>query len=106
MLFRSYIGLQSRLVDHWQSVLGGELLRVRYEDLVREPEETIGALLKSLGEEWDERCLEFSRLRNTVQTASVWQVREPLHAKSVQRWKNYRAQFEKTFGPAVAELEL
>lgn len=101
-----YIRQQKKLVDHWQSLLGDDLLRVQYEDLVTDPRTTVGAVLKSLGEAWDERCLEFDRLRNTVQTASVWQVREPLHSKSVQRWKNYRARFEKTFGPAVGELNL
>ena len=100
---KHYIDLQKKLVDHWQSLLGADLIRVRYEDLVNEPETTVSALLENLGEAWDERCLDFNKLRNTVQTASVWQVREPLHSKSVERWKNYRAYFEKAFGPAVSD---
>jgi tetratricopeptide (TPR) repeat protein len=102
---RHYIGLQKKMVAHWQSLLGDDLVCVRYEDLVLEPRKTIGGLLESLHEEWDDRCLDFSKLRNTVQTASVWQVREPLHSNSVQRWRNYRAEFEKTFGPAVDRME-
>ncbi len=93
-----YIGLQNSLVEHWQSLLGSELIRVPYEDLVTEPRKTITAVLAGLGEPWDERCLLFHQLKNAVQTASVWQVREPFHANSVGRWKNYLSQFESSLG--------
>lgn len=95
---RHYIGLQEKLVDHWQSILGSDLKRIRYEDLVREPRDAVSDLLHGLGEVWDERCLTFHKLKNTVQTASVWQVREPFHSKSIGRWKNYKSQFEDAFG--------
>jgi len=95
---RHYIGLQQELINHWQSVLGPDLLRIRYEDLVTEPRKTITGLLEFLGESWDERCLSFNKLKNSVQTASVWQVREPLHTKSVGRWQNYQRHFEDAFG--------
>jgi hypothetical protein len=80
------------------------LLSVRYEDLVTEPRKTIPGLLELLGEDWDERCLSFNKLKNSVQTASVWQVREPLHTKSVGRWQNYQQYFEKAFGSALKAL--
>lgn len=95
---RHYINLQHDLIEHWQSILGSDLIRTRYEDLVTQPRETISGLLENLGEAWDERCLSFNTLKNTVQTASVWQVREPLHTKSVGRWAHYRQHFEKAFG--------
>jgi hypothetical protein len=57
--------------------------------------------LNWLGEDWDERCLSFHELRNSVKTASVWQVREPLHDKSIGRWKNYQEQFVDVFGPEL-----
>lgn len=96
-----YIGLQKKLVDHWAYLLGDDLVRIRYEDMVRQPGETIAHLLQVLGEEWDERCLAFNTLDNAVKTASVWQVREPLHSRSIGRWKNYRSHFVETFGPNV-----
>ena len=95
---RHYIGLQKKLIDHWQSLLGSDLIRIQYEDLVTEPRETITGMLEALGESWDDNCLSFHQLRNSVQTASVWQVREPFHSKSVGRWRNYQAQFEEAFG--------
>ncbi len=94
---RHYIGQQEKLVDHWKSVLGDDLVRVRYEELVEEPRTIIGELLERLGEDWDERCLSFEKRESTVKTASVWQVRETFHSRSVGRWKNYRTHFEQAF---------
>jgi hypothetical protein len=83
--------------------LGLDLIRVRYEDLVQRPEETITGLLSFLGESWDERCLKFYELRNSVRTASVWQVRESLHCKSIGRWKNYQERFVDVFGDNLSD---
>lgn len=95
---RHYIDLQSELVDHWEEMLGSDLVRVSYEDLVRHPRTTVGELLEWFGEAWDERCLSFHELNNNVRTASVWQVREPLHCNSIGRWQNYQRQFVDAFG--------
>jgi tetratricopeptide (TPR) repeat protein len=95
---RHYLGLHEKLVTHWASLLGSDLIRVRYEELVSEPRAVIERLLQALGEDWNDRCLSFDSLGGAVRTASAWQVRQPLHAKSIGRWKNYRRQFEKVFG--------
>jgi hypothetical protein len=95
---RHYRGLQKELVDHWESILESDLKRIRYENLVSQPREIISDLLNFLGEDWDERCLSFDKLESTVKTASVWQVREPFHTRSIGRWKNYQKQFEQVFG--------
>ena len=50
---------------------------------------------------WDDRCLAFHELRNTVQTASVWQVRQPLYSGSVGRWQRFNDAFVAAFGPEV-----
>jgi tetratricopeptide (TPR) repeat protein len=99
---RHYFGLQSELINHWEKALGSDLMRVRYEDLVLQPQRTVTKLLNWLGEDWDERCLAFHELTNSVKTASVWQVREPLHAKSIGRWKNYEQQFVNAFGAGLS----
>jgi tetratricopeptide (TPR) repeat protein len=99
---RHYIGLQTELINHWEKALGSDLMRVRYEDLVLQPQRTVTKLLNWLGEDWDERCLAFHELTNSVKTASVWQVREPLHAKSIGRWKNYEQQFVNAFGAELS----
>ena len=86
------------------TILSGALLEarphtvVRYEDLVTQPRDALGRVLENLEADWHERCLAFDTLDTTVKTGSVWQVREPLHARSIGRWKNYRTHFESVFG--------
>ena len=100
---RHYIDLQTELIKHWETVLGFDLMRISYEDLVLQPKRALTGLLGWLGEDWDERCLSFHELKNSVKTASVWQVREPLHAKSISRWKNYHDQFADIFGAELSD---
>ncbi len=89
-----YLELHRELVDHWATLLGQDLVRVSYEQLVEKPRETVAALLESLGEPWDDACLEFHTQEGSVVTASVWQVRQPLNPKSIGRWRNYQKYFE------------
>ena len=82
---RHYINLQTDLMTHWQSLFGQDIFTVKYEALVTAPQETITNLLNFLGEPWEENCLTFNTLKNTVKTESVWQVRQPLYTSSVGR---------------------
>lgn len=98
---RHFITQHDRLISHWRSLFGDDVTTVRYEDLVAAPRATVERLLAALGEPWDERCLAFHELRNTVQTASVWQVRQPLYSGSVGRWQRFKEAFVVAFGPDV-----
>lgn len=98
---RHYLDLHRTLIDHWAGLLGDDLIRVSYEELVNSPRETVGTLLERLGEEWNDACLEFDRQQSTVGTASVWQVRQPINPRSIGRWKNYEQQFTEAFGGAL-----
>jgi len=62
---------------------------VRYETLVADLEGQARRLVAFLGLEWNAACLDFHRTARTVSTASVNQVRRPLYASSVARWKPY-----------------
>ena len=83
-----------RLMQHWKSLYPNDIFDVDYDALVREPRPVIEALLGFLGLEWEESVLDFHRARSTVKTASVWQVRQPLHARSSGRWRNYEQYLE------------
>ncbi len=93
----------TRLMDHWCQVIPSPLHEVRYEDVVAEPEAQIRALLAFVGLEWDSRCLEFQNVNRPVHTASAWQVRQPLYASSVGRWRRYE-QHLKTLKTALGPL--
>ncbi len=89
-----YYRLQERLLDRWHALLGENIFTVDYDELVRDPEPVLRALLEFLGLPWDPACLEFQQARSQVKTASVWQVREPLHTRSSGRWQNYQPYIE------------
>jgi len=85
----TYYRLYRRLMDHWHRVLPGRILDVAYEDVVAEPERKARELIEHCGLEWDDACLDFHRTKRQVMTASATQVREPVHRRSVARWRRF-----------------
>jgi tetratricopeptide (TPR) repeat protein len=81
-----------RLMAHWKSLYGADILDLEYDALVREPRPAIERLTAFCGLEWQEACLSFEQSTRAVKTASVWQVRERLYQRSSGRWRNYAAQ--------------
>ncbi|MFB0612533.1 tetratricopeptide repeat-containing sulfotransferase family protein [Aurantiacibacter poecillastricola] len=61
----------------------------RYEDMVTDQEHQTRRLIEFCGLEWDAACLSPQSNRQAVATASAVQVRSPVHAGSVGRWKRY-----------------
>ena len=78
-----------RLMAHWKSLYGADILDFDYDTLVRAPEPAIRRLLDFCGLPWETGCLAFDRVSNAVRTASVWQVRQPLYRHASGRWRNY-----------------
>jgi len=89
-----WFGQYERLMAHWKALFPEDILDVDYDELVREPKPVIERLLNFLDLEWVGALLDFHRGTTPVKTASVWQVRQPLHARSSGRWQNYRKQLE------------
>lgn len=86
-LGRYYRGY-ARLMAHWHSVLpAGVLLDVQYEDVVADLETQARRVVAHCGLPWDPACLDFHSTSRTVRTASVTQVRQPIYATSVRRWR-------------------
>jgi tetratricopeptide (TPR) repeat protein len=95
--YRKYAGLMA----HWKRVLPeGFILDVAYEDVVGDLEREARRVTAHCGLAWDAACLDFHKTERVIKTASVAQVRRPLYASSVQRWRKYGAAVE----PLVAEL--
>ena len=86
-----------RLMAHWHSVLPGRILDVEYEALVTDPETQVRRMIDHCGLEWQETCLDFHNSSRQITTASAAQVREPIHNRSVARWRR--------FGDALHELQ-
>ena len=85
-------GQYERLMAHWKSLYPNDIFDLDYDELVREQRPVIERLLAFLGLDWEDGLLDFHTGAAPVRTASVWQVRQPLHARSSGRWRNYREQ--------------
>jgi hypothetical protein len=85
---RQYLEVD-RLTTHWLRALPLPTLELHYEALVADQEGQSRRLIEFLGLPWDPACLEFHRTKRAVLTASVWQVRQPLNQRSVDRWRHY-----------------
>lgn len=85
--YRSYAALMA----HWRSVLPPErFIEVDYEAIVADLEGEARRLVEFCGLDWDPVCLQFHRAAPPVRTASMSQVRRPLYASSVGRWRAFR----------------
>lgn len=79
-----------RLMAHWRRVLPPDrMLEIDYEELVTEPETISRRMIKYCGLEWNESCLGSQVTSGSVNTASLWQARQPIYTTSRERWRNY-----------------
>ena len=77
------------LMDHWHTVLPGQILTISYEDLINDLPATVDSVLNYCGLGYEESCLDFHLNRRAVATPSSEQVRQPLYAGALDHWKNY-----------------
>lgn len=89
-----YLLQYERLMAHWRKVLPQPMFELRYEELVGDQEAGSRALLAACDLPWHDACRDFHRADRAVLTPSRWQVRQPIYASSVGRWKNYAAHLE------------
>ncbi len=78
-----------RLMKHWMQVFPGQILQVEYENLVSDQESVTRGLLDYCNLTWSADCMRFHENSAPTATASVVQVREPLHARFMGRWRRY-----------------
>ena len=88
--YRAYLSL----MDHWDAVLPGKVLRFDYEGLIADPETQIRRLLAHCRLPFEPACLAFHETRRAVRTASAEQVRQPLYASGVGYWRHFEKQLE------------
>jgi tetratricopeptide (TPR) repeat protein len=79
----------AELMDHWDKVLPGRVLRMRYEEVVADTENQVRRLLDYCGLPFEEGCLRFYETERAVRTASSEQVRQPIYSDAVEQWRHY-----------------
>ncbi|WP_018417038.1 tetratricopeptide repeat-containing sulfotransferase family protein [Teredinibacter turnerae] len=94
--YRDYVAL----MDHWDEVAPGKILRVYHEKLVEHTEPQIRRILDFCGLPFEDSCLAFHKTERAVRTASSEQVRQPIYTSGLAQWKN----FEAYLGPMQRQL--
>jgi hypothetical protein len=83
--YRAYV----ELMDHWDTVLPGKILRVQYESVVEDLEANVKRILKFCGLGFEPQCMEFYKTERSVRTASSEQVRQPIFKEGLDQWRNF-----------------
>ena len=83
--YKSYV----ELMQHWDKVLPGKVLRVHYENMVENPQEQVRRLLEFIDVPFEENCLTFYKTDRSIRTPSSEQVRQPIYKNALEQWRNF-----------------
>jgi hypothetical protein len=77
-----------RLAAHWKATLPPHaLLEVNYEDIVRDQDAESRKIIEFIGLAWDDEVLRFHQSKAPSATATAVQVRRPIYASSIGKWR-------------------
>ncbi len=99
-----YYNAYVRLMDHWDEVLPGFVLRVMHEDVVEDLEGQVRRILDFCGLPFEERCLQFYETERSVRTPSSEQVKQPIYRDAVAQWRHFEPWLEplkEALGPEI-----
>jgi tetratricopeptide (TPR) repeat protein len=95
------IAQTERLMDFWRDNLPNPILTIRLADWVEDFDATLARVLDHIGLPFDPGCADFHKSDAPVKTASKHQVREPINARGLGRWKRHAPEL----APLIAALE-
>jgi tetratricopeptide (TPR) repeat protein len=88
--YRTYV----ELMQHWDAVLPGRVLRVQHEDVVADLDGSVRRILDHCGLAFEPACVEFHKTRRSVRTPSSEQVRQPIFRDSLDQWTKFEPWLE------------
>lgn len=83
--YRTYL----ELMEHWEHVLPGRVLRVQHEDVIGDLEGSVRRILDHCGLPFEQDCVDFHENRRAVRTPSSEQVRQPIFREGLDQWKAF-----------------
>lgn len=83
--YRQYV----TLMDHWDHVLPGYVLRVQYEDVVDDLDTQVRRILNFCGLPFEQACVDFHKTKRSIRTPSAEQVRQPIYKSGLEQWRNF-----------------
>ena len=78
-----------QMMEHWEAVLPGQVLRVQYEDVVADVETQARRILAHCGLPFEQGCVDFHRTKRSVRTPSSEQVRQPIYTRGLEQWRHF-----------------
>jgi hypothetical protein len=99
------LALEQQVSTLAQERLGLATISLTYEQLVGAAEPTLRRLLSACGLGFDPAVLVPESNTRSVLTLSHAQVRQPVHNRSVGRWRNYDFAFDARWDPLVQHHE-
>ncbi len=100
--YRQYV----RLMDHWDHVLPGFVLRVEHEEVVEDLEGQVRRILAFCDLPFEQACVDYHRTERSIRTPSSEQVRQPIYRSGLEQWRHYERWLEpmqEALGPDVRE---
>ena len=100
--YRQYV----KLMDHWDRVLPGFVLRVLHEDVVDDLEGQVRRILKFCGLPFERACVDYHRTERSIRTPSSEQVRRPIFRTGLEQWRNYEPRLgplKEALGPEIRD---
>jgi tetratricopeptide (TPR) repeat protein len=88
--YRDYV----QLMNHWDEVLPGYVLRVQHEDVVSDLEGQVRRLLDFCGLPFQTACVEYHKTERNVRTPSSEQVRQPIFTDALEQWRNFESHLQ------------
>lgn len=83
--YRTYLDL----MEHWDAILPGRVLRVLHEDVVADLQGSVRRILDHCGLAFEPACIDFHRSKRSVRTPSSEQVRQPIFRDGLDQWRKY-----------------
>ena len=101
--YRAYVSL----MDHWDQVLPGFVLRVMHEDVVDDLETQVRRILDFCSLPYEEACINFHETERNIRTPSSEQVRQPIYRSGLEQWRNFEPWLDplkEALGPELLEV--
>lgn len=92
-----------QLMQAWQQHLPGRVLEIDYEALVADPQAVLATILQRCQLQPEAGATDLTRNAAASATLSSVQVREPLHARSIEQWRRYATQLQPLYEALAAD---
>ena len=94
----AYMSGYAALLKHWRDTLALQIHTSAYADFVSDPDAALAAMRKFAG--MPEAQATPADAAGPINTSSVWQARQPVYSRSLERWRKYAS-----FVPELMQFE-